>query len=283
MPTPTTPNVSNTDNEFKLSYALRVVGLYLAVALLAGRVTLQAQLAMGIFFVYQLWGLTWINLLVTSTNIYSIRVPTARLEDWVPVSVPKGPLQIRKNRVVTSISELSGIRGANMMLALRVMTATINMLILVAIQADLHHRNAIFGYIQSQQDMVPVCLFVLAIGFFCTGHFELNNVDVLHTKGHFSGVSMIFFGTLAIGFHWKWNMASLLLLTLQFGVCTAWVTYEAKCPKKSDNVKEVTRISKICIGVELLLFYVTNTILVSTVYTLGGAAPTGNGWPSPWR
>jgi len=271
-----------TDNEFKKSYAIKVAGAFIVTALLAGHVTVNFQLAFGIFLCYQLWGLIWIQLLRDSPNIYSVKVPTTLLSDWIPTSIPSadGP-KIRKDRVVTSISELSGIRGAKMMVSLRTMTATINMLLLVAIQLDLHHRNTVLGSLRSGADMVPVCLLVLALGFFCTGHFELNMMDGFHTAGHFLGVAGIFLGSLAIGFALRWTMLSIVLLSLEFGLCVYWVHYTARCPKKSNDLREVTRISKMCIGIELSIFYVTNAILVTTVYSLG--PNEGKIWVSPFR
>ena len=274
--------MNETDNTFKLVYARVTVFFYIFVAVLAGRVTLNTQLAMGIFMIYHIWGFFWIKLLLHSPNIYAIKVPTMVLEDWIPISIPRtDAIKIRKDKVVTSISELSGIRGAQMNIALRVMTATINMLVLVAVQADLHHRGAVFGHVQSQEDMVPICLVVLAIGFFLTGHFELNKLDTFHTKSHFLGVSLIFIGSLCVGFCFKWSIFPIALITLEFCTCVCWMNYEATCAKRSDDINVVTRNSKICIGIELLMFYVTNFILVSTVYSCG--ANEGNLLVSPWK
>lgn len=275
-------SASETDNDFKRQYAVSTVSLYIFVAVFAGRVTLNAQLAMGVFIIYQLWGLFWIKLILFSPNIYSIKIPTMIIDDWIPFSIPKAEnIKIRKDRVVSSISALSGIRGAHMMVALRVMTATISILVLVAVQADLHHRGAVFGSVQSQQDMVPICLVINAIGMFCVGHFELNMLDDFHTKGHFLGVGLIFVGSLAIGFCMRWNILSVVLIALEFGICTFWVSYEARCVKKSDDISVVTRNSKMCIGIELVMFYVTNAILTSTVYACG--ANEGNIFASPWK
>eukprot|EP00536_Pseudo-nitzschia_multiseries_P009742 jgi/Psemu1/24161/gm1.24161_g len=274
---------THTDNDLKRVYAIQVVSVFVVVALLAGHVTVNFQLAFGIFVTYQLWGWRWIKILKDSPNIYAVRVPTTVMGDWIPISLPSsdGP-KIRKNRVVTSISELSGIRGAQMMVSLRVMTATINMLVLVAIQLDLHHRKSTIWSIGegNSRDMVPVCLLVLAIGFFATGHFELNMVDGLHTTGHYLGVTGIFLGSFCIGFALEWNLLSVFLLALEFGTCIYWSQYTARVVKKSDDLTIVTRNSKMCIGIELVMFYVTNTILVLTVYSLG--PNEGNIWASPF-
>lgn len=259
-----------TDNNLKASYALQVLTSYLIVAVLAGRVTTNCQLALGVFIVYQLWGLIWIKILMFSPNIYSIKIPTTILDDWVQLSLPStDSMKVRKDRVVTSISELSGIRGTHMMVALRIMTATMNILILFAIQVDLHHRNSVFLRVESGADMVPICLFIMACGFFCVGHFELNMMDKFHTMGHFLGVSGIFIGATSIGFLMKWNALSTILVALQFGLGFFWFAYIGKVKKRSDDLKVVTRNSKMCIGIELVMFYVTNVILVLVVYSLG--------------
>merc|ERR1712003_176928 len=98
-------------------------------------------------------------------------------------------------------------------------------------------------------------------------------------KGHFLGVFGIFVGSLAIGFCLKWNTFSIFLIALQFGLLAIWVKVEATCVKKSDDVNVVTRNSKMCIGIELLMFYVTNAILVCTIYSCG--ANEGNLFASP--
>lgn len=273
---------SQSDNQYKLNHAIRITFIFVGVALLAGHVSINTQLAMGIFMSYQLWGWFWIKIVLQSPNIYSIKVPTTVIDDWVQVSLPStDAIKIRKDRTVTSISELSGVRGALMNIGLRVMTATINMLILVAIQADLHARDAVFGVVRSQEDMVPIGLLIISIGFFLTGHFELNMVDAFHTKGHFLGVFLLFWGTLGHGFCFKWSAPSIFLIVLQFAVSVFWVNFTKNCVKKSVNIHVVTWNSKLCIGIELFMFYVTNIILVSTVYACG--ANEGNLFASPWK
>merc|ERR1711933_516186 len=125
------------------------------------------------------------------------------------------------------------------------------------------------------------CLVVLAIGQFLTSHYELNKLDAGHTKGHFLGVFLLFVGTLGHGFCFKWNMFSIALIASQFGICIYWFNLEANCVKKSDDINVVTRNSKLCIGVELLMFYITNAILVTTVYACG--ANEGNLFASPLK
>lgn len=270
-----------TDNELKLSYAIKTISAYTILAFIGGRCTLNFSLAIGIFFTYQFWNVIWIQLLLNSPSIYSVKVPTTILNDWVQLSIPSGnELKIRKDKVVTSISELSGIRGTHLMIALRLMTAVISALIMVAIQADLLHRRTTFFRIESGKDFVPIGLFCMIVGFFCTGHFELNLMDHVHTAGHFFGVSLIFIGSLACGFLFDWNLMSICLVVAHFGLAMYWSSYTARVKKKSNDIKEVTRISKMCIGIELFMFQVTNLILVLTVYASG--ANEGNIFASPF-
>ena len=271
----------STDNSFKSWYAYLTIISYCVVVVLSGRITINFQLAIGVFIIFQLWGLLWIKILVFSPNIYSIIVPTVVLSDWIQLSLPStDAIKIRKDRVVTSISELSGIRGTHMMVALRVVTATINMLVFVSIQADLHYRNTVFGIIKSGDDMVPVCMFISVCGLFFTGHFELNMMDKYHAKGHYLGVLGIFVGSLSIGFSLKWNVLSMFLIAIQFGTCFYWFLYCVKIEKKSTDLNIVTKNSKMCIGIELAMFYVTNVIMTLTVYSSG--QNEGNIWVSPF-
>mmetsp|Transcript_29872 Transcript_29872/g.63967 ORF Transcript_29872/g.63967 Transcript_29872/m.63967 type:complete len:280 (+) Transcript_29872:126-965(+) len=269
-----------TDNDFKLSYAFKTLSAYAFLAFLGGRCTTNCSLSLGILITYQLWNVIWIKLLWSTEHIYSVKVPTTILSDWIQFSVPSGQeLKIRKDRVVTSISELSGIRGGHLMIALRIVTSVISALVVVVIQIDLQYRKTTFLNIQSGKDFVPIGLFFLIVGFFCTGHFELNMQDSFHTSGHFFGVCMIFLGSLSCGFVFDWNLLSIVLIALHFGLAVYWVRLTKSVPKKSDDIKEVTRISKWCIGVELLMFQVTNIILVSTVYSSG--QNEGNLFASP--
>jgi len=102
-----------TDNSIKINHAIAVSIVYFIVALLAGRVTTNFQIALAIFCTYWMWCLFWIQLLIMSENIYSVKVMTRVLPDWAGISLPaeKESIKIRKDKVVTSISELSGIRG----------------------------------------------------------------------------------------------------------------------------------------------------------------------------
>lgn len=273
--------MAEVDTKFKIDYAFQTVSFIIFVSLLAGFITTNAQLALGILIPYQLWNFFWVKILIQSPNIYSVKVPTMILQDWVQLSIPSTDgIKIRKDKVVTSISELSGIRGAHMMVALRVMTATLNMIVLVAIQQDLHHRNTYLFNIQSSEDMIPISMLVMTIGFFLTGHFELNLMDKTHALGHYLGVSCIFLGSTCVGFVLKWNTMSMILIALEFVVCALWITYCEKIGKKSQDIKEVTRRSKICIGIELGIFFITNVILTISIYA--GGKNSGNLWVSPF-
>ena len=270
-----------TVNKLKLSYAIKTLSAYTILVFLSGKYTLNFSLALGVFFTYQFWNMIWIRLLLTAPNIYSVKVPTTILNDWVPLSIPSGDnLKIRKNKVVTSISELSGVRGTHLMIALRIMTAVINALIMVAIQADLHHRKTTFLNLKTGKDFVPIGFFCFVVGFFCTGHFELNMMDKFHTKAHFFGVSLIFARSLSCGFVFDWNSMSVCLILAQFGLAAYWTAYVAAVPKTHNDVNEVTRVSKKCIWIELVMFQITNCILVLSVYASG--ANKGNLYASPF-
>ena len=166
------------------------------------------------------------------------------------------------------------------MVALRVISSIAAVLTFCAIQNDLHYRGTVFLNIQSGEDMVPIFMFIAAIGKFLTGHFELNLMDQLHTMGHYIGVMGISAGTLMIGFCLKWNMLSKMLLGGYFGIFVIYMSYTIVCPKKSDDLKVVTKTSKICLALELAMFNVYNVILVITYYASG--QNQGNFFTSPW-
>lgn len=101
------------------------------------------------------------------------------LDDWISLSLPSNDnIKIRKDRVVTSISELSGIRGTQMLLSLRVMTSSIMMIVCVAIQQDLQHRGSTLLRLDGREDMVPLFMLIEIIGFFMTGESSRSQRDV---------------------------------------------------------------------------------------------------------
>mmetsp|Transcript_5368 Transcript_5368/g.6565 ORF Transcript_5368/g.6565 Transcript_5368/m.6565 type:complete len:130 (-) Transcript_5368:4-393(-) len=128
--------------------------------------------------------------------------------------------------------------------------------------------------------MVPIFLYVAAMGQFMTGHFELNLMDGVHSTGHYIGVMGISLGTLGVGFCLQWNWLAVGLLTAYYGLLVIWTYYCAVCPKKSNDMRIVTRASKICIGIELVMFNVYAVILAVTCYASG--QNEGNVFTSPF-
>jgi len=167
-----------------------------------------------------------------------------------------------------------------MMVALRAMSGITSTLTFCAIQNDLHYRGTTFLNIKSGEDLVPIFMFIAAIGKYMTGHFELNLMDKVHTMGHYIGVTGISSGTLMVGFCLKWNTLSKVLLTGYFGSAFIFMYYLGTCTKKSKDLKVVTRTSKICLGIELTMFIFYNAILVVTCYASG--PNEGNVFASPW-
>lgn len=272
---------SDTDSEYKVGYAVKTTTVMVVIALSAGHITLNCQLALGVFLNFFFWSLLWFKILLTPKSIYSVRVPTTVLPDWIQISLPScDGMKIRKDRVVTSISELSGIRGGMMMLSLRVMTVSMNMIVLVTIHEDLHHRGSTLLSVTSREDLVPIFMLIQALGFFLTGHFELNYTDHAHSKGHYIGVMGILIGSLSIGFVLSWNTLSIILISLEYGLCVIWTWYSESIEKRSKDIDVVTYRSKVCIGIELVMFWVTNVILVIATYACG--KNEGNMWASPF-
>lgn len=76
------------DSEYKVDYATKTVAVLVLVASLAGFVTVNFQLAFGVFLTFNFWAALWVKLLLSPCNIYSVRVPTTVLHDWLPVSIP---------------------------------------------------------------------------------------------------------------------------------------------------------------------------------------------------
>lgn len=273
---------SATDRSFKKSYAIITILAYTLIAFMSSRITINFQLAMGIFLTYNYWNLFWLKVLFLSPNMYNVKVPTGMIEDWIQLSIPYGAIQLKKDRIVTSISQLSGIRGTHMMVALRVMSAVINALFLVAIHVDLHYRNAEMCLFtcQTNADYVPLFMYIFCIGEFLTGHFELNLKDSFHTTMHYFGVLGIFTGSLMIGFVSNWSYFSIGMIASEYASCWYWFHICGKVSHKSKDLAEVTKNSKKCVGSELLVFFLTNTI---TVFTVNGIGPNeGNIWASPF-
>ena len=168
-----TDAASKTDSDLKTKYALGATVVYLSIALASGYCTMNFILAASYFAVYNLFLSLWVRILLYSPNIYSIRVPTAMIDDWIPLSIPHDKLSAKKDRVVTSISELSGIRGSYMMIAIRSSTAMGGVITGLAACLDIASRDAKFLLIQSGQDMVPVMMIMSAIGLYA--HWNIRS------------------------------------------------------------------------------------------------------------
>mmetsp|Transcript_6670 Transcript_6670/g.14568 ORF Transcript_6670/g.14568 Transcript_6670/m.14568 type:complete len:355 (+) Transcript_6670:45-1109(+) len=274
----------STDNWFKLRYAAGAITSYILATVAACKLTTEAFLATGVFVVFQLFTIIWVRVLMTAPNIYSVKIPTTTLPDWVQVSLPdtSTPARVGRDQVVSSISELSGVRGTPLMVALRVVTALKSILGLVAIQNDIasRGRTSLFP-IKTSADMVPLCFLCSAIGAFLIGHFELNLSDGLHTAGHYTGVLFIFFGSLGFGFLTQWSVLSRTMIGLEVVLAFIWDQICSRVQLTSDDIKRVTLNSKLCIGSELVLFVVMNLVLAMTMYASG--ANKGKLAVSPFR
>lgn len=167
-----------------------------------------------------------------------------------------------------------------MMILLRISSAAGAMVLLTGITIDLHHRKRQFLDIESGADMVPVCLLIQTLGLFYTGHFELNLHDGVHTFGHFVGVAGIMIGSSGIGFVLEWDILSKTLVGLEVTAGITYAVYSASCVKKSDDIRVVTRTSKICIAIELVMFVITISIAVLCLYASG--ENEGNLYASPF-
>ena len=76
-----TDAASKTDSALKVNYALGSIFAYFALAFAGGYCTTNFIVAAGYFIIYEMWIMLWVKILVTSPNIYSIRVPTAFIEE----------------------------------------------------------------------------------------------------------------------------------------------------------------------------------------------------------
>jgi len=169
-----------------------------------------------------------------------------------------------------------------MMIALRIMSALINALLLVAIHIDLQYRKTHVCLLscQTQEDYVPLCMYIFSVGNFLAGHFELNLKDSVHTAMHYVGVMGIFVGSLMIGFVSNWSTVSIILIGMEYTICAYWFHVVATVKHKSKDLEEVTKNSKKCVAWELLIFQMTNLILILTVHACG--PNEGNFMASPF-
>jgi len=264
---------SKTDLTFKKVYSYYALCSYILSGLLAGGVSMNFNLAFSVFTVYWGWSIAWKWVVLKSPNIYSIRVPTAVLDDWIPLSVPTG-IELRKDRVVTSISEASGIRGCQLMPMLRIMTALTCALTMAAIHQDLLYRQSRIYIISSYADMVPVCMLSYIIGSFLTGHYELNKMERFHTMMHFIGVGTLSLSSLMIGFVTNWSMFSIVLVTSYYTLLVYYMQFSETVKTRSSDLSQVSSISKKCIVIENIVFDLFNIILVLTIN--GSGANEGN-------
>lgn len=267
---------TSKSNGSKGSYAGYVIGTYLTLALIGGTVSMNFMLSFGIFLSYHSWSCLWKWILLVSPNIYSVHVPASAVADWIPVPVPLG-VELRRDRVVTSIAEISALRGSYMSVAFKVSNAVNSALAMIALHSDLHYRNRKFYQIRTGADLVPVCMLLFVVGTFLTEHFGDNKMDRYQTKMHTYGSYTLFASSLMIGFVTGWSVFALILIALFFGLAIYRIHWAERAEQNvSTDLATITMLSKKCIGNELLMYDAFFTILILTVN--GSGANQGNIW-----
>jgi len=271
---------TGTDRCFKIQYALYALTITWFFASNFHLLTVNFVLAMGVFGAFVPWLVMWLHLLATAEGLWNVKVATARIDGWTKVSVPQ-KVRLLKDRSVLSISHLSGIRGTILNLNLRVVIALSEMITFVAILQDVSFRDAPLLRLESREDLVPFAFMLFVSGGFLVGHFELNTFDSLHFAMHHVGVVLQLFGVCSLGFVTDWSRTAVALIAGQFVFVLLWVGAVIAVPKRSSDERKVTRASKLCISLELVVFTFNVTSHALAIH--GSGANQGNVWASIFK
>jgi hypothetical protein len=270
--------VTGTDRTFKVIFGLYVITGYVTAACLAHRFTINFLIVLGMLCTGFPWFLVWCYLLIRSPCVYQVHVPTARIQGWVAFSAPK-TVELYKKWTVPSISNLSAIRGTQLNTLLRAGTGVMSMLFIVAIHQDLHYRRAQLFVVNSNADVVPICFLLVIVGIYSLGFFEQTRYDWIHSLIHCVTMGPLMMGSVAICFVTDFGILSIILTILQAVIGLTYLLVSALLPKQHEDIRVVTRSSKICIGLELLTFVVTGIMVGLAVN--GSGQNEGNIWAPP--
>lgn len=268
--------VRNSDQKVKQYVTKFYLGGYVALGLIGGSISVNFMLSFSIFLTYCSWRYIFRRTVLKSPKIYSIKIATSVVADWIPISVPVG-VQLRRDQLLTSISEVSAIRGSYLYVSMRVMIAISSALAMVSVHLDLRHRGRKMYHMWNRFDFVPICIMMFIFGSFFMNHFDPNKQDRYQSKMHLYGVYILSLSSLMIGFVTEWSTFSRLLIFSYFGVC-AYKKYWIGLAKEnvSTNLNTITMLSKKCLVLDLIMFDIFATILILTVNGSGGNE--GNIW-----
>lgn len=96
---------------------------------------------------------------------------------------------------------------------------------------------------------------------------------------HYAGAAFLLFGSVALCFMDNFSSISVSLFIVESLLAAAYFVASELVPKRSEDIKVVTRSSRICIIIELSTFVFTGIILGLTMN--GSGRNGGNVWSSP--
>lgn len=197
---------------------------------------------------------TWLYLLVAAKEVYSVRVKTRRIADWLPAAVAYCRV-VNEQTAMQSISEVSAIRGTVMSTALLNMSASIFTIGTVAVAYDIETRqSSLVHAFSSRDDAVALMLLMISIGTTFIANFEISKYDVFHSALHYFGLALALCGSFAYTVQEEFSYLSIALTAGQFAFAILWLGGVFLLPVKSADIGVVTFTSKFCVTTELGIF-----------------------------
>eukprot|EP01129_Flabellula_baltica_P007161 TRINITY_DN274_c1_g1_i2.p1 TRINITY_DN274_c1_g1~~TRINITY_DN274_c1_g1_i2.p1 ORF type:complete len:345 (+),score=58.98 TRINITY_DN274_c1_g1_i2:20-1054(+) len=243
---------------FGSPFAVSYLDFYAAIALGIGLINL---------FFYVLWGYS----LWKSKELYSVKVLLKKIKHWLPISVPVGRT-VKPTDPILSISEASAIRGSILYYSIIAVTCSVSIQVLSVSLYNIAQRNTTFPVISGFHEKSDFIVFFLpfsALGLVMISLFELSKFDPVHTIFHYLGVVLVLTGNLCFPFAEDWSWWSILGLIVLVGITALWFFSGYLLPEDTEDIRLVTLISKLSIGLEVLVFLLTTVFNIIAILELG--------------
>eukprot|EP01084_Bolivina_argentea_P021179 39331_1 len=204
-----------------------------------------------------LMGISWIEWLIIFFNtkyLHQIRVATKFIltdnkENYKYVfgklSVPYKIIH-HYDTAITSISELSAMRGSNQYKILLQMNYVMAVSMLCSLFININQKNEIHF----------ILAFIVSIGYIILSYFEMNTCNILHTVVHMIGANLICLIQIAFVLQQNWSVFAIILFIISIITMCSWVLFhfydfKEKLPYKSNDKQKIHNKSWYCIIIEI--------------------------------
>ena len=208
----------------------------------------------------------FLSILFGSNHLHKIYVKRRHIEGYNNLVVPQCTIE-DKNHTIKSVSALTATFGSNIHgLFSRAAYASVG----AAFSAIIIHANENKDSISSKETIASILMVIGVFGNGLYGTWELEGPNnYMSTFCHYSCSPLIFIlQTLAYAIKQEWDPLSISLFTIGLILDIFYVTILYRLPETSKDLKEVHRISFMCIISELAALIIPCFSVVAFIYTL---------------